>query len=89
MAALFLTECPRQLDAVRQAVVAGDAKKLEQATHLLRGSLGNFVAAEASAAAARLEALGRSGDLSVATDALSALETAMERLTAALREIAA
>ena len=89
MAALFLSECPRQLDAVRQAVAAGDAKALEQAAHLLRGSVGNFVATEATAAAARLEAFGHSGDLSQAAGALRALEAAIERLTPALREIAA
>lgn len=88
MAALFLSECPCQLDAVRQAVAAGDAEVLEQAAHLLRGSVGNFMATEATAAAARLEAFGRSGDLSQAPRALRALEAAIERLTPALREIA-
>lgn len=89
MAALFLSECPHQMHAVRQAVAAGDAKALEQAAHLLRGSVGNFFATEATAAAARLEAFGRSGDLSLATGALHTLEAAIERLTPALREIAA
>ena len=89
MASLFLSECPSQLDAVRQAVAAGDAKALEQAAHLLKGSVGNFVATEATAAAARLEAFGRSGDLSHAAAALRTLETAIERLTPALREITA
>jgi HPt (histidine-containing phosphotransfer) domain-containing protein len=89
MAALFLSECPRQLDAVRQAVAAADAKALEQAAHLLRGSVGNFVATEAAAAAARLEAFGRTGNLTEAAGALRTLEAAIERLTPALREIAA
>lgn len=89
MAALFLSECPRQLEGVRQAVAAGDAAALEQAAHLLRGSVGNFVANEATAAAARLEAFGRTGDLAQAAGALPALEAAIERLTPALREIAA
>ncbi len=89
LAALFLSECPLQMDAVRQAVAAGDAGALEQAAHLLRGSVGNFVAPEATAAAARLEAFGRAGDLSLAAGALRTLEAAIERLTPALREIAA
>ncbi|MBI5600308.1 MAG: Hpt domain-containing protein [Gemmatimonadetes bacterium] len=87
MAALFLSECPRQLDAVRRAVAAGDAAALEQAAHLLRGSVGNFVASEATAAAARLEACGRAGDLSQVAGALRVLEAALERLTPALREM--
>jgi HPt (histidine-containing phosphotransfer) domain-containing protein len=89
LAALFLNECPRQLDAVRQAVAAGDAKKIEQTAHLLRGSVGNFMASEATAAAARLEACGRTGDLTQAAGALRTLEAAIERLTPALREITA
>ncbi|MHB0963239.1 MAG: Hpt domain-containing protein [Gemmatimonadaceae bacterium] len=89
MAAMFLGECPHQMDAVRLAVSAGDAKALEQAAHLLRGSVGNFVATEATAAAARLEAFGRAGDLSLAAGALRTLEAAIERLTPALRELAA
>jgi HPt (histidine-containing phosphotransfer) domain-containing protein len=87
LATMFLSEGPRQLDAVRQAVAAGDAKRIEQAAHLLRGSVGNFAAAEATAAAARLEAFGRSGDLTQAVGALHTLETAIERLIPALREI--
>ncbi len=89
LAALFLSECPRQMDAVRRAVAAGDAKALEQAAHLLRGSVSNFVATEATAAAARLEAFGRAGDLSLAAGALRTLEAAIERLTPALLEFAA
>jgi HPt (histidine-containing phosphotransfer) domain-containing protein len=88
MAALFLSECPSLLDTVRQAVAAADAQAVEQAAHSLRGSVGNFMAIEATAAAARLEAFGRSGDLSQAASALRALEAAIERLTPALREIA-
>jgi len=89
LATLFLSECPGQLEAVRRAVAAGDAKALEQSAHLLRGSVGNFVASEATAAAGRLEAFGRTGDLSQAAGAPRALEAALERLTPALREIAA
>lgn len=89
MAALFLRECPGQLDAVRRAVAAGEAEALEQAAHLLKGTVGNFMAAEATAAAARLEAFGRSRDLSQAAGALRALEAAIERLTPALQELAA
>jgi HPt (histidine-containing phosphotransfer) domain-containing protein len=89
MASLFLTECPGQLEAVRRAVASGDARALEEAAHLLKGTVGNFVASEATAAAARLEAYGRSGNVTMAPDALLALEAALERLTPALMEIAA
>jgi HPt (histidine-containing phosphotransfer) domain-containing protein len=89
MAAVMLQELPGQLDGVRRAVATGDAEGLTQAAHLLKGSVGNFVAEESLAAAFRLEQLGRAGDLHAAPEALRALETALERLTPVLREMTA
>ncbi len=89
MAALFLSECPGQLDGVRRAVAAGDAPSLERAAHLLKGSVGNFMAVDATEAAAWLEEQGRAGNLADASSALRALEAALDRLTTALREVTA
>ena len=89
MAALMLEEMPRQFDAARRAVANNDAEALAQAAHLLKGSVGNFAAAESESAAVRLEQVARSGDLSDAPAALQVLEAALERLTPALRELTA
>ena len=89
MTSLFLAECPRLLADVRQSLAANDAAALERAAHALRGSVSNFEASAATQAAARLELLGRTGDLRESTDALHGLEAELERLLPALRELIA
>ncbi|MBI2407481.1 MAG: Hpt domain-containing protein [Gemmatimonadetes bacterium] len=87
MAALFLRDYPGQLESLRGAVAAGDADQIERFAHLLSGAVGNFAAAEATDAAARLVRIARSGDLTLAADALVALDTALQRLAPALRNL--
>jgi two-component system sensor histidine kinase/response regulator len=87
MAALFLELCPALLDAVRQAVHHRDAVALAQAAHALKGSVGNFGATTATDAAAQLETIGQRGDVAAASDVLRDLETALEQLSPALREL--
>ena len=55
LAGLFLDECPQRMAEIREAIIRRDATKLQQAAHTLKGSVGNFGAAEAIEAARRLE----------------------------------
>jgi HPt (histidine-containing phosphotransfer) domain-containing protein len=87
MAALFLRDYPGQLESLRGAVAAGDAEQIDRYAHLLSGAVGNFAAAEATDAAARLVRIARSGDLAAASDALIVLDAALERLAPALRDL--
>jgi HPt (histidine-containing phosphotransfer) domain-containing protein len=87
MAALFLRDYPGQLEGLRSAVMAGDAEQMDRYAHLLSGAVGNFAAAEATEAAARLVRIARSGDLAPAADAFVALDAALERLAPALRDL--
>jgi CheY-like chemotaxis protein/HPt (histidine-containing phosphotransfer) domain-containing protein len=80
LAALFLTECPRQAADVRAAVEQADAPKLRFAAHTLKGAVANFAAAHAWDAADRLEKMGKHSNLSGAAEAMTALETELERL---------
>ena len=89
MASLFIDECPRLLADVREAVAAQDAEALAQAAHALRGSVSNFEAPAATRIAGRLEQLGRAGDLQPSAEAVRELETELERLLPALREVVA
>jgi HPt (histidine-containing phosphotransfer) domain-containing protein len=57
---------------------------LADAAHAIKGSVGNFSAPVALAAAQRLERLARSGDLHDADAASAALEAEIIRLRAAL-----
>ena len=84
VAELFLDTAPGLLAQVREAMARTDAPGLERAVHALRGAASNFGAADTVAAAARLEAMGRAGELNGADAAYADLERAITRLLGAL-----
>jgi HPt (histidine-containing phosphotransfer) domain-containing protein len=61
---LLRESAPATLADLREAVIAGDPKKVERAAHRLRGSVSHFQASEAVRTAASLEHMGRRGDVS-------------------------
>jgi two-component system, sensor histidine kinase and response regulator len=83
---MFLAEVPLLLGAVREAIASTDAKALERAAHGLKGSVGNFEAAAAHAAAQRLERMGRDEALAGAGDVCDELEHELHSLGARLRD---
>jgi len=85
---LFLNDCPARLSHVRDAVGQRDSATLARAAHSLKGSVANFAADLAVAAAQRLELMGRAGDWTEVDQALTALETEIENLTSALQAFA-
>ena len=76
----FLEECPRLLEAMRQAIADGAGPALRLAAHTLKGSLHHFGAQQAFDCARRLEKMGQDGDLAEAAAALADLEAQMTRL---------
>lgn len=84
IAVLFLDDCPRALLEIHHAVAGEDAAKLENAAHSLKGSVANFGASTAVAAAFRLEQMGRAQQLVEAPEALRALEQALSVVCAEL-----
>jgi len=84
VAELFLDSAPGLLAQVREAIARGDAPGLERAVHALRGAASNFGAADTVAAAARLESMGRDGELRDADAVYADLERAITRLLGAL-----
>jgi signal transduction histidine kinase/DNA-binding response OmpR family regulator/HPt (histidine-containing phosphotransfer) domain-containing protein len=81
---LFLTNVPRRLALLRDAVGAGDTRQVERTAHALRGSCGSMGAAAMEAICGELEGMGRSEDLSAAPALVSRLEAAYGRVRAAL-----
>ena len=81
---LFFTETPALLSALREAIARGDGQALTRAAHSLQGTVSSFGAPAACAAALRLEALGRSGDVTQAESASAELEREIDRLAQAL-----
>jgi HPt (histidine-containing phosphotransfer) domain-containing protein len=82
---LFLSDSEKQLARVREAVKRGKGPDLRSAAHALKGSVSNFAAPVATAAAGRLQEIGESGNLSEASLALSNLEQELGRLRVRLR----
>jgi CheY-like chemotaxis protein/HPt (histidine-containing phosphotransfer) domain-containing protein len=88
LAGVFLAECPHWMREIQAAVARGDPPRLQLAAHSLKGAVANFAACDAYEAALRLEKMGRSGDLSGASEAVAALAREMERLRPALMALA-
>jgi HPt (histidine-containing phosphotransfer) domain-containing protein len=83
---LFLGECPQRMAEIREALSRRDAVRLQRAAHTLKGSVGNFAAGDAVAAAQRLEATARAHDWTQAENAWPVLNEAIDRLKPALAE---
>lgn len=80
MAGVFLDEYPMLLVTMQDALSHGNAQTLTYAVHTLKGSVGNFAAANAFEAALRLEKIARQGNLPQAKSALAELEAELARL---------
>jgi signal transduction histidine kinase/CheY-like chemotaxis protein len=78
IASMFLADAPRKLDAMRESIARGGALALNRQAHALKGSAGYLGAGAISSMAAKLEAIGKSGDLTQADEALQALTQAFE-----------
>jgi len=78
---LFLADYPQRLVEIKQAIRHGDAGALGRAAHTLKGSVGNFAARKAFAAAARLENVGKNGNLGAASEACATLESELAFLS--------
>jgi two-component system, sensor histidine kinase and response regulator len=88
MAVLFIPDAIRLVGAIKEAVDAGDADRLRQEAHALKGAAGNFGAARVVAASFDLEAMGKAGDLSRSKDVFASLNTDASQLVEALRSFA-
>jgi signal transduction histidine kinase/CheY-like chemotaxis protein len=89
LARVFLEDSPRLLSALREASAAGDAIRLRRAAHSLKGSVGNFGAAQAVAASLRLEGLAGSGDLVAAAPVVGEIEAFVAGLREGLAAVVA
>ena len=74
IARIFIGECPGNMDAIRQAHAAGDARILERIAHAVKGASANLSAAAVSQAAFELEKLAASGNLANAGASIDKLQ---------------
>ena len=81
---IFLTEAPRLLSEIREALKDNDAQTLRRAAHTLKSSAALFEAHPAAEAAQKLEMMGKEKKLSEAREALENLDREFERLLPAV-----
>ena len=86
---LFLADSQALVARIREAVERGSAQDLRSAAHALKGSVANFAAPTATAAAARLQEMGERGDLTEASLGQANLEQELTRVRARLQALVA
>jgi DNA-binding NarL/FixJ family response regulator len=77
--ATFLERAPGRLAELRTAADAGDAARVREHAHSLKGAARSFGAAEVGELALRLEQESAAGSLTRAHDLIAALETSLAR----------
>jgi HPt (histidine-containing phosphotransfer) domain-containing protein len=82
----FLSEAPKLLVNVRQALEEKNAELLHHAAHTLKGNMRFFGVVSAVEPALALEQMGKKGEFADAADRLAVLESEMSRLFPALHE---
>ena len=86
LAEIFTTSAPTQLSDIEDAISRQDAEAIMRGAHTIKGSVATFQARAAVDAAAVLEKIGDSGDLSDANPAFEELSKELKRLTHGLHE---
>lgn len=87
IAMLFLDDYPKSLSELKDAVQAGDAKRVERSAHGLKGSVSNFGARPAVDAAFQLEIMGRAQQLAEVEQVLRTLELTLAALRPELESL--
>jgi two-component system sensor histidine kinase/response regulator len=87
IAVLFLDDYPRQVSELREAMIQGDARKVERVAHGIKGSVSNFGAPAAVDAAMMLEGMGRDQQLGEIAHVLNTLELALAALRPELESL--
>jgi len=88
MASLLLEDGPHRLREAQAGLQSHDAQRVMRAAHTLKGLAANFGAAQAVAAAAKLEDLARHEHWADMDNAAEALQQSWDELLHALRPIA-
>ncbi len=87
VAGVFLENATKHTTDIKDAIATHDDKKLEMAAHTLVSSMAYLSASFASAAAMKLEHMGRDGVVDGLQDAYDQLLTEIDRLAEALKPL--
>ncbi|MGI9430281.1 MAG: response regulator, partial [Bythopirellula sp.] len=84
---LFCVECPKQMADIEAAFASGNKESVMRAAHTFKGSVALFAADAATAAAKRIEAMGRTGSLDDYPNAWDALNVQVNELLESFRAL--
>ena len=76
----FFDTAANQIDTIQQAISDGDAEKVWQEAHSMKGGAANLTAENLSETARNLETMGKSEDLKGCCEALGRLKIEYDRL---------
>ena len=82
----FLEDIPKQIEALKGYLEAGDAARAERQAHTIKGASANVGGEALRAVAFEMEKAGKTGDLEAVTARLPELETQFARLKEAMSE---
>ena len=85
---LFVEDCPKQLNRIRDAQGRGDPIALHNYAHTLKGTIGHFSAARALKAAGHLEEIAMGRDLKAIQEGIAKLEDELNLLKETFRQAA-
>lgn len=84
---MFLDDYPDTLQQLHEALARGDAQRVRELAHSIKGAVANFYAPFAYEAAQNLENAGRQGHVSTASILVLELERELKRLHQALLQL--
>jgi CheY-like chemotaxis protein len=86
---LFFLRCPELLEGIRQGLVEGNARAVQQAAHSLKGAVSTFSRARLFEILQQIEDSARALELEQANQAFQTLETELNRFHPALAQLVA
>jgi two-component system, sensor histidine kinase and response regulator len=85
LAELFLSDSPKLLDAIKEAILSKSAEKIGKSAHTIKGAVANFSADKAYNAALELEKLGKNNEMDKIDAAYAHLAEEIDNMRAALK----
>lgn len=77
---IFLEDCPKKVDAIKEAIAKGDFLLLREAAHSMKGASGNISAKKLYQTFLAIEEMGKKNDLQSAQEVLEDLEGQLKDL---------
>jgi HPt (histidine-containing phosphotransfer) domain-containing protein len=87
--AIYLTDTPKQLALLEEALARQDAIVVTRAAHTIKGSSGNFGADDFATLARQIETEGKANNLAAAAALVPEFKRRFDQVAAALKELVA